>query len=109
MFPLAYWVSLPWELNITRAISQSQRMDSSIAFFTNPFFRFANVACRERSSLILAILIFFRPMSEPSPTETVSQRSSFLLASLSASFALFAALTEIVDGSRPRKESFEER
>jgi hypothetical protein len=40
---------------------------SSMAFFTRPFFRFAKVACLERSSLILAILIFLRPISAPRP------------------------------------------
>eukprot|EP00961_Rhodomonas_salina_P170407 2297238-Rhodomonas_salina.1 len=72
---------------MTRAISQSQRMLSSIAFLTNPFFRFANVACLLRSSLMRAILIFFLPISEPT-LPTLSQRSSFLEANLSASLAL---------------------
>ena len=57
-------------------------------FFTRPFFRFAKVACLLRSSLILAILIFLRPMSDSPGGTTVSHRSSFLEASRSASLAL---------------------
>ena len=90
MLPDEYCVSLPCELKMTSAISHSHRIDSSMAFLTNPFFRFAKVACLDLSSLIRAILIFLRPISTPSAPETVSHRSSFLLASLSASFALFA-------------------
>ena len=40
---------------------------SSMAFLTRPFFRFAKVAWRDRSSLMRAILIFFRPISAFSP------------------------------------------
>jgi hypothetical protein len=89
IFPLAYCVSFCCELKMTSAISQSQSIDNSMAFFTSPFFRLAKVACLLRSSLIRAILIFLRPISEPiPPSTTVSQRSSFLEASRSASFAL---------------------
>ena len=50
------------ELNMTSAISQPHRILSSIAFLMRPFFRFAKVACRLRSSWILRITIFLRPM-----------------------------------------------
>ena len=64
-------------LNTTSAISQSQRIDNSIAFFKSPFFRFAKVAARLLSSKILVIFIFLRPISAPSPAQG-SQRSCFL-------------------------------
>jgi hypothetical protein len=53
-------------------------MDSSIAFFNNPFFRFANVAARLLSSKIFVILIFLRPMSAPADPAQGSHRSCFL-------------------------------
>jgi hypothetical protein len=56
-----------------RAISQSQRIDNSMAFFKSPCLRLAKVAARLRSSKILVIRIFFRPMSAGQD----SQRSCF--------------------------------
>lgn len=41
---LAYWNNLLLEENIMSAISQSQRIESSIAFFMSPFFLFVKVA-----------------------------------------------------------------
>jgi hypothetical protein len=87
---------LPCELKITRAISQSQRIDNSMAFLTSPFLRLANVACRLRSSLMRAIFIFLRPISVPNDGVTVSQRSSFRLASRSASFALLCPEEDVL-------------
>lgn len=100
MLPLAYCVSLPCELKITSAISQSHKIESSMAFLTSPFFRFAKVACLLRSSLIRAILIFLRPISAPRLELMVSHLSSFLLANLSASFALDCPEEDVVKGSQ---------
>ena len=43
-------------------MSQSHKTDNSIAFFIKPFFRFVNVTCRFRSSLMRSMRIFFRPI-----------------------------------------------
>ena len=47
---------------MTKAMSQSHKTDNSIAFFIKPFFRFVNVTCRFRSSLMRSMRIFFRPI-----------------------------------------------
>mmetsp|Transcript_4986 Transcript_4986/g.10211 ORF Transcript_4986/g.10211 Transcript_4986/m.10211 type:complete len:209 (-) Transcript_4986:295-921(-) len=62
MSALAYWNNLLFELNITSAISQSQRTLSSIAFFISPFLRFVKVTCLLRSSEMRSIRIFLRPI-----------------------------------------------
>ena len=57
-----YWNALLFELTMTKAMSQSHKTDNSIAFFIKPFFRFVNVTCRFRSSLMRSMRIFFRPI-----------------------------------------------
>lgn len=44
-----YWNNLLLELKMMRAISQSHKMDNSIAFLMSPFLRFVNVAWLERA------------------------------------------------------------
>ena len=51
---LAYWNNLFPELKIIRAISQSQRILSSYAFFIKPNFRLVNVTCKECKVVIRA-------------------------------------------------------
>mmetsp|Transcript_6398 Transcript_6398/g.25849 ORF Transcript_6398/g.25849 Transcript_6398/m.25849 type:complete len:377 (+) Transcript_6398:945-2075(+) len=59
-----YWKSFEFELKITRAMSQSQSTDSSIAFFMRPFLRFVKVTWRLRSSVMRSMRIFLRPVLE---------------------------------------------
>merc|ERR550532_626803 len=59
---LAYWYNLLLLEKIMRAISQSQRIESSYAFFITPNFRLLNVTCLFLSSVIREICIFFLPI-----------------------------------------------
>ena len=65
-----YNLRLKKEINLPNNFSKKQiigvlgqvETDNSIAFFIKPFFRFVNVTCRFRSSLMRSMRIFFRPI-----------------------------------------------
>jgi hypothetical protein len=79
---------------IMRAISQSHRIDNSIAFLIKPFLRFVKVAWRLRSFVKRSILILFRPI--------MSSRNEHANRSAAAAAQQQMLTIESVDGTTNR-------
>ena len=96
---LAYWKSLLVLLNIIRAISQSQRTDSSYAFFIRPNFLFVKVTCR-KTALITRItrrIDLLRHRSSINIVFSTSSHSLISIACLSVAISCFKKKSNVLD------------